>query len=64
MRLIVPLVLGVMFGLGDEVSNPDGTILQSKVALPVKIVFSVRYSLSYSTWSIVWLPDYTDVAQI
>ncbi len=39
MRLIVPLVLGVMFGLGDEVSNPDGTILQSKVALPVKIVF-------------------------
>ena len=39
MRLIVPLVLGIMFGLGDEVSNPDGTILQGKVALLVKIVF-------------------------
>ena len=53
MRLIVPLVLGIMFGLGDEVSNPDGTILQGKVALLVKIVFSARYSLSCFMRSIV-----------
>ena len=37
-RIIVPLILGVMFALGDEASNPDGRILQSWSALLSKMV--------------------------
>ena len=37
-RIIVPLILGVIFALGDEASNPDGRILQSWSALLSKMV--------------------------
>lgn len=29
-RIVVPLVLGMMFALGDEASNPEGHIMQIK----------------------------------
>ena len=31
-RIVVPLVLGMMFALGDEASNPEGHIMQIKSA--------------------------------
>ena len=37
-RIVVPLVLGMMFALGDEASNPEGHIMQIKSALCVKVL--------------------------
>ena len=31
-RIVVPLVLGMMFALGDEASNPEGHIMREGAA--------------------------------
>ena len=45
-RIVVPLVLGMMFALGDEASNPEGHIMQIKSALCFSVCFSVYFFAS------------------
>lgn len=36
-RIVIPIVLGLMFAVGDEASNPDGTLTKNVAALCAKV---------------------------
>lgn len=50
MRVIIPVLLGILFGLGDEVSNQEGTLDPLRISLYVKILLFAMLFIIVFRW--------------